>query len=57
MALRTSSGRSDALNNKAIGTLSRAEKGPLAPPPVLGADAGTVAEAVAGWLGVMATVH
>ena len=45
------------MNEKARGTLSRSEKGPLAPPPALGGDSGAVADAVAGWPGVTATVH
>ena len=41
----------------ALGTLARADKGPLSPPPVLAEPMRTVADAVAGWSGVVATTH
>lgn len=41
----------------AIGTMARAKKGPVRPPPVLEGVLGLVADAVAGWPGVIATVH
>ena len=41
----------------ALGTMTRADKGPMAPPPVLAEPTRTVADAVAGWSGVVATTH
>lgn len=38
-------------------TLSRTAKGPIAPPPVLAGKLKAVADAVAAWPGVEATVH
>ncbi len=43
--------------DRALGTLARTDKGPLAPPPVLGAPMGFVADIVASWPGVIATTH
>ena len=40
-----------------MGTMTRAEKGPIAPPPLLAEPMQTVADAVAGWPGVVATTH
>ncbi len=45
------------MNDHALGTLTRAEKGPVQPPPSLEGPLGTVAAAVGGWPGVIATVH
>ena len=45
------------MSDHALGTLTRAEKGPVAPPPRLDGPLGTVADAVRGWAGVIATVH
>lgn len=45
------------MNTLARGTLPRAEKGPLAPPPRLDGALRSVADAVAAWPGVEATVH
>ena len=42
---------------RALGTMARADKGPMAPPPVLAEPVRTVADAVAGWPGVIATTH
>lgn len=39
------------------GTMARADKGPVIPPPALDEPAGTVAEAVAGWPEVITTGH
>ena len=43
--------------DRALGTMTRADKGPITPPPVLAAPMRTVADAVAGWPGVVATTH
>ena len=40
-----------------MGTMTRADKGPIAPPPVLAEPMRAVAEAVGGWSGVVATTH
>lgn len=45
------------MKTKAIGTLSRAEKGPIEPPPVLDGPLREIVDAVAGWPGIRATVH
>ena len=45
------------MDEHALGTLARAEKGPVRPPPPLDGPLGTVADAVRGWPGVIATVH
>ena len=45
------------MSDRALGTLARADKGIVAPPPVLDGSLGTVADAVAGWPGVSATAH
>ena len=45
------------MNDQASGTLARADKGPVQPPPPLDGRLGTIAEAVGGWPGVIATVH
>lgn len=42
---------------RAVGTMARADKGPVAPPPALDGALGTVADAVAGWRGVISTAH
>jgi hypothetical protein len=42
---------------RASGTMVRADKGPVAPPPLLDGPLGTVAAAVAEWPGIVATVH
>ena len=41
----------------ALGTLSRGEKGPIAPPPALGGAPGAVADAVAAWPAVTSSMH
>ena len=41
----------------ALNTMARADKGPIAPPPVLDGPLGTVAGVVTGWPGVTATAH
>lgn len=41
----------------ALGTMLRADKGPVAPPPALAGSLGAVASAVAAWPGVKATTH
>ena len=43
--------------NAALSTLPREAKGPLAPPPVLDRQFQTVADAVAAWPEVVATMH
>ncbi len=45
------------MNNDASDTITRADKGPVAPPPALEGPLKTVADAVTGWPGVIATVH
>ena len=45
------------MSNQAIGTLPRAAKGPIGPPPPLTGTMREVADAVAGWPGVVTTVH
>lgn len=45
------------MNTQAIGTMSREDKGPVAPPPVLTGALDTVAKAVSKWPGVVATTH
>ncbi len=45
------------MSNQAIGTLPRLAKGPLGPPPALTGPLGEVADAVAGWPGIITTVH
>ena len=42
---------------RALGTLDRSEKGPMAPPPELGGAPGSVADRVAAWPGVVASAH
>ena len=39
------------------GTMARAAKGPVAPPPLLDGPLGTVADAVTSWPGIIATAH
>lgn len=45
------------MKDRARGTLPRAEKGPVEPPPPLDGVMQTVVDAVASWAGVKATVH
>ena len=45
------------MTEHALGTMARADKGPVKPPPALDGPLGTVADAVTGWPGVIATVH
>jgi Family of unknown function (DUF5519) len=45
------------MNVSAQGTLDRAAKGPVAPPPVLEGPLQSVVETIASWPGIMATVH
>jgi hypothetical protein len=42
---------------RALGTLARAKKGAVVPPPALDEPLLTVANAIAGWPGVIATGH
>ena len=42
---------------QAQGTLDRASKGPIAPPPILTGIMATVAATVASWPGVVSTAH
>ena len=42
---------------RTLATMARADKGPMAPPPLLAEPMRTVADAVAGWSGVVATTH
>jgi hypothetical protein len=42
---------------QASGTLSRADKGPMAPPPALEGSLQFIVDTVASWPGVQATVH
>ncbi len=44
-------------NDRALETMARSAKGPVAPPPTLDGARGIVADAVTGWAGVIATVH
>ena len=39
------------------GTLDRASKGPIAPPPILNGIMATMAETIASWPGVVSTAH
>jgi hypothetical protein len=45
------------MTERAAGTMSREDKGPVVPPPTLNGALGTIAEAVADWPGVIATAH
>jgi Family of unknown function (DUF5519) len=45
------------MSTQAVGTLPRAMKGPVQPPPTLGKPLQTIVDAVAGWPGVSTTVH
>lgn len=45
------------MNTQAHGTLSRIEKGPVAPPPRLARHLQNIVDVVAAWPGVMTTVH
>jgi hypothetical protein len=45
------------MKSEARGTLPRAAKGPVAPPPALDGPLQTIVDAVAGWPGVNTTVH
>ena len=45
------------MNDRALDTMARSAKGPVAPPPTLDGARGTVAAVVTGWPGVVATVH
>ncbi len=45
------------MTDKALSTLPREAKGPLAPPPPLDGDLKLVADAVAAWPGVEASTH
>lgn len=44
-------------SSKALGTMIRADKGPVAPPPTLAGASGVVAAAVSAWPGVKTTTH
>jgi Family of unknown function (DUF5519) len=45
------------MNTQAKGTLIRADKGPIAPPPLLEAPLQLIVDAVTSWAGISATVH
>ena len=45
------------MHERALGTLARADKGPVVPPPALDGPLASVADAVAGWAGVTASAH
>jgi len=45
------------MNDSAVGTMKRANKGPVAPPPMLDGALRTVSDEVAAWPRVIATVH
>ena len=45
------------MSELAIGTMSRADKGPVAPPPLLDEPLKTVADQVAAWSGIITTAH
>ncbi len=45
------------MNEPAAGTMARADKGPVAPPPVLAEPLEAVAAQVAGWPGIITTAH
>jgi hypothetical protein len=45
------------MNDRATGTLRRDEKEPLASPPRLSGDLKTIADAVASWPNVSASMH
>lgn len=45
------------MHDRALDTMTRSAKGPVAPPPVLERSYQPVAQAVTGWPGVLATVH
>lgn len=45
------------MNERALGTMDRADKGPVTPPPALEGALGTVAEAIASWPEVITTAH
>ena len=45
------------MNDLAHGTMLRSDKGPISEPPVLNGSMAVVADAVAGWPGVTASVH
>ncbi len=42
---------------RALGRMARADKGPVASPPILDGPIGTVSEAISGWPGIIATAH
>ena len=45
------------MSEHALGTMSRADKGPVKPPPVLDGPLRTVSDQVSGWRGITATAH
>ena len=45
------------MNEVALGTLARADKGKVAPPPALEGPIGEAAQVVMGWPDVIATTH
>ena len=45
------------MSEPAFGTMARADKGPVKPPPALDGPLGRVANEVAGWHGIIATAH
>jgi len=49
--------RALSMIERANGTMMRADKGPVKPPPTLDGAPGTVADMVSGWPRITATVH
>ena len=45
------------MNNSANGTLPRAKKGPVQPPPAIDGPLQAIVDVVAGWPGINTTVH
>lgn len=45
------------MSERAQGTLTRTEKGPVCPPPILDGQLDAVARVVSGWPAVIATTH
>lgn len=45
------------MNERALNTLKRSDKGPLAPAPVLAGSLGEVAQVISAWPDVLATSH
>ena len=49
--------QSNVRRERALGTMARVDKGPIAPAPALDGPLGAVAKAVAAWPGISATSH